>query len=170
MGCSLAVGHLALTRIVKVQLFPPQPLQNLGDKLMTHKELFNFYQSQLAWINRRLKPDCLEVYKESADTWKHAKEVAFNFYQCLRYETEDEGVVYSFSFDIDDIPPYIEDNNKFSCTGILNYRDQKFPIYLDDNGSQEFIVYEGQTISISGLGGSCDWYYLLDQLLDKIYS
>ena len=44
---------------------------------MKHEDLFREYQNKLDWIDRRLKSDCLEVYNETAESWKHAKEVAF---------------------------------------------------------------------------------------------
>lgn len=36
--------------------------------MMTEKELFELYQSKLEWINRRLEPETLELYKETAET------------------------------------------------------------------------------------------------------
>ena len=40
--------------------------------------LFNMYQSKLAWIDRRLEPDTLKTYNETAEAWKHAKEIVFD--------------------------------------------------------------------------------------------
>jgi hypothetical protein len=33
----------------------------------------------------------------------------------------------------------------------------------------EFIVFEGNEIQVSSIGGECDWYYPIDLILDKIY-
>ena len=48
---------------------------------MKHEDLFNEYQDKLKWIDRRLTPDCLEFYKDTAESWKHAKEVAYEALQ-----------------------------------------------------------------------------------------
>ena len=147
---------------------------------MTHEELFNFYQSRLAWVERRLEPETLEFYKESKESWKHAKEVIFDFYEHMRYYTDGGIPNYKDCFDYNNklihaYKPYTITSEEgitteFPCIGILKYRGQKWPIYNDDYGCQDFIVLENDyQLPICNMSGELDWYYELDRILDKIY-
>ena len=139
---------------------------------MKHRELFEWYQTQLAWVDRRREPKTLEFHGETAESWKHAKEIIFSAYEHFRYYTDDGLPNYEECFDYKDklIKTYKPYQDKFPCIGILKYRDQKWPIYNDDYGCQEFIVMEeGYHIPICNMGGSLDWYYELDKIIDKIY-
>lgn len=139
---------------------------------MKHEDLFREYQNKLDWIARRLKSDCLEFYNETAESWKHAKEVAFQMYQHLRYFCEDGIPKYSdcfyYSSDLKIKPYKTEDNTKFPCIGILKYRGQEFPIYNDDYGMSNFIVINKLPITVDSFGGETDWYYIIDKFIDKI--
>jgi hypothetical protein len=142
---------------------------------MKHVDLFDTYQSKLHWIDRRLTPDCLKIYEDTAESWKHAKEVAFSMYQELRLDCED-GIPSLHDCLIQDeekvrnTPPYkFENGYECRCHGIIHYRDHDFPLYIDDYGMSEFIVFEGNEIQVSSIGGECDWYYPIDLILDKIY-
>jgi hypothetical protein len=142
---------------------------------MKHADLFDTYQSKLQWIDRRLTPDCLKIYEDTAESWKHAKEVAFSMYQELRLDCED-GIPSLHDCLIQDeekvrnTPPYrFENGYECRCHGIIHYRDHDFPLYTDDYGMSEFIVFEGNEIQVSSIGGECDWYYPIDLILDKIY-
>ena len=141
---------------------------------MKHADLFDTYQSKLQWIDRRLTPDCLKIYEDTAECWKHAKEVAFSMYQELRLDCED-GIPSLHDCLIQDeekvrnIPPYnFENGYECRCHGIIHYRGHDFPLYIDDYGMSEFIVFEGNDIQVSSIGGECDWYYPIDLILDKI--
>ena len=141
---------------------------------MKHEDLFKIYQSKLQWIDRRLTPECLEIYEDTVESWKHAKEVAFSMYQELRLDCEDgipllKDCLSRNEEQIRDIPPYKFDNGyECPCCGILQYRGHDFPVYIDDYGMSDFIVFGGNEIQISSLGGECDWYYPIDLILDKI--
>ena len=141
---------------------------------MKHEDLFKIYQSKLQWIDRRLTPECLEIYEDTVESWKHAKEVAFSMYQELRLDCEDgipllKDCLSRNEDQIRDIPPYKFDNGyECPCCGILQYRGHDFPVYIDDYGMSDFIVFGGNEIQISSLGGECDWYYPIDLILDKI--
>ena len=146
--------------------------------MMTEKELFELYQSKLEWINRRLEPETLELYKETAETWKHAKEVAFDMYESLRslmglWPDSREHFDYTNKL-IAAYKPYEIKNDdgttaEFPCIGLLKYRGNMYPIYNDDYGMQDFIVLDGREITVSSFGGGTDWWYELDRIIDKIY-
>ena len=145
---------------------------------LTHKDLFNLYQNKLDWINRRLEPDTLEFYNETAEAWKHAKEIVFDWYQDMRYFCEG-GYPGRECFDyntkiISAYKPYEVTNKKgitteFPCIGLLKYRGNTYPIYNDDYGMQDFIVIDGREITVDSFGGGIDWWYELDRIIDKIY-
>ena len=72
---------------------------------LTSETLFGLYQSKLDWINRRLEPKTLEFYKETAESWKHAKEIVFDADFVERDCGALEGEVWSPELDLDD-PKY----------------------------------------------------------------
>ena len=142
---------------------------------MKHADLFDTYQSKLQWIDRRLTPDCLKIYEDTAESWKHAKEVAFSMYQELRLDCKDgipslHDCLIQDEEKVHNTPPYkFENGYECRCHGIIHYREHDFPLYIDDYGMSEFIVFEGNEIQVSSIGGECDWYYPIDLILDKIY-
>ena len=96
-------------------------------------------------------------------------------YQELRLDCED-GIPSLHDCLIQDeekvrnIPPYkFENGYECRCHGIIHYRGHDFPLYIDDYGMSEFIVFEGNEIQVASIGGECDWYYPIDLILDKIY-
>ena len=147
--------------------------------MLTHEELFNYYQNKLAWINRRLEPDTLEFYNETAEAWKHAKEIVFDWYQDMRYYVEggipDDRECFDYSSKlIAAYKPYeiTNDNGittKFPCIGILKYRGNTYPIYNDDYGMQTFIVINDYSITVDSFAGGTDWWYEIDRIIDKIF-
>jgi len=148
---------------------------------MTADDLFNTYKRTLEWIERRLKPDTLKFYGDEARDWKYAKDVAFSMYQSLRHYVDggvpkfDESVFYDKSL-VEGVEPYkIEYNvngetriSEFPAIGVLKYRGNEYVIYNDDYGMNSFIVLDGRTLQIDGLGGMTDWYYMIDLSIDRI--
>lgn len=141
---------------------------------MKHEDLFNEYQNKLDWINRRLEPDCLKFYDETAEAWKHAKYIAFSMYQQLRYYCEDGIPNYWECYGTDKrktrhIKPYVFENGySCPCIAILSYRDNKYPVYNDDYGMSDFVVINDNCITVDSFGGGVDWWYELDRIIDKI--
>ena len=138
---------------------------------MKHKDLFDDYKQKLNWIDRRLQPETLKFYNETAESWKHAKEIAFGMYQHLRYFCEDGIPIdcIDYKADVSNISDYVLDETSFKCIGILNYRDLQFPVYEDVYGMSNFIVLEDHMIEVSNFAGYIDWYYEVDSIIDKIY-
>ena len=58
---------------------------------------------------------------------------------------------------------------EYPVVGIFEYRGESSPIYCDDYGQQEFLIYKGKELS----GGSFnylpeyDWMYVIDGYLEK---
>jgi len=141
---------------------------------MKHEDLFNIYQHTLDWIDRRMTPETAKFYGENLESWKHAKEIAFNMYQDMRGYCED-GYPHNHEVitieGIEKYGPYELDNDyKCAVVGVLRYRGLELPVYCDDYGMCDFIVYDGKTIEVDSFGGPTDWYYVLDKYIDKIYN
>ena len=138
---------------------------------LTKEQLFILYQNKLDWINRRLEPKTLEFYHETAEAWKHAKEIVFDWYQDIRYYVDggipDEKECFDYNNKIK--AAYKPYKDKFPCIGILKYRGNTYAIYNDDYGMQDFIVIDGREITIDRFGGGTDWWYEIDRIIDKIY-
>ena len=135
---------------------------------MLHQTLYDIYLTRLAYIERRMQDDVLEFYGEEKRDWKHAKEIAFQMYEALRYEGEDPGYPTSVVKPDEPIPPYKIGDTEFPCIGVLKYRGEDIPVYNDDYGMRDFIVYQGREITHDSFGLSADWYYEVDRIKDKI--
>lgn len=142
---------------------------------MKHEDLFAVYQRMLEWIDRRKESDTAEFYKESPESWAHAKEVAFQMYQTLRHRCDDGTPSLYKDCKIDEsrkdaFPPYKHEGGttEFPCVGTFRYRDMEFPVYNDDYGMSYFTVCDGHDLQIDSFGGEMDWYYVLDKYIDKI--
>ena len=139
---------------------------------MKHADLFKAYQETLEWINRRKEPQICKFFKEEPAEWNNAKLVAFSMYQKLRYFCEDDifsglgkSIEYFKSGDPNIPPPF----DGCEACGVLYYRDNKYIIYNDEAGAEEFIVLNGEPIEIRSMfRNETDWYYMVDRVIDKI--
>lgn len=78
---------------------------------------------------------------------------------CFRKPTKDEELEYTCSLN--------NEKTTYPLTRILEYRNEKFPEYLDDYGMETFIEfenYEGKVIQIRT--NDVDWDYELDRTMD----
>lgn len=73
-----------------------------------------------------------------------------------------------------DLKPYVFDNGyKCSCFGYIDYEGNIYPVYFDDYGCQNFIVYryydennqiKEYTFPVENMAGLLDWGYELDRV------
>lgn len=122
--------------------------------------LFDTYQDTLAFINRRVSIG-LSTQKEGC----FAKRCVFKMYQDLRSYPEydkDYSLILVGPDDVTEFNSTYDGVNPLSF--ILNYRGQRFPVYNDDYGQQDFIVFKEHEIRFT----YADWWYELDRLIDKI--
>lgn len=78
---------------------------------------------------------------------------------------------------IDNIPPKIyESGYECTCFGIIAYKGNKYPVYIDDYGCQDFIVYRyydkennycEREISVRNMSGFLDWWFELNRMKDE---
>ena len=76
----------------------------------------------------------------------------------------------------DEIPPKVYDNDyKCGCYGYITYKGNIYPVYTDDNGCQDFIIYryideKGEIkeyeIAVMNMAGILDWWYELNKMKD----
>ena len=111
----------------------------------------------------------LTSYQEGFDNWKDAVVANGEVLKAQGY-IEDEYVDAVIAC-IEKYGPYELDNDyKCAVVGVLRYRGLELPVYCDDYGMCDFIVYDGKTIEVDSFGGPTDWYYVLDKYIDKIYN
>lgn len=131
---------------------------------MKHAELFKIYQESLKQIERQRKEGL-----SSPERIKKLKREAFFLYEDKRYKCEDGiGAPTSVAHPNKRIPPYEKDGQSFPCLGVIEYRGEVLPVYYDDAGMSDFIVYQGRDIMHDSFGGETDWYYEVDRIKDKI--
>ena len=92
----------------------------------------------------------------------------FSDFQTMKHYIEDEDIFKCRNPTKHEIKKYKIEGN-FPVVGILEYRDELIPVYNDDYGQQEFIIYKNKEIS----GGSYNyfpeytWMYEIDSYLEK---
>lgn len=77
----------------------------------------------------------------------------------------------------DDLPPRIEDSGYVcDCFGYIEYKGNIYPLYTDDYGCQDFIIYRYRNngaeiveyvISVQNMGGMLDWWFELNRMKDE---
>lgn len=78
---------------------------------------------------------------------------------CFREPTKDEKKEYTCSLN--------NDKNNFPLVRILEYRNERFPEYLDDYGMETFIEFEDYEGKIRQVRtNDVDWDYELDRIFD----
>ena len=74
----------------------------------------------------------------------------------------------------EDLPPKIFSNGyECKCFGIITYKGCKYPVYTDDDGMQDFIIYrfynekheiEEYNIPVQNFAGYVDWWFELNRM------
>ena len=85
-----------------------------------------------------------------------------------------------FTEDDKKYPSLIQNNGymdcEFSCIGYITWRGKEYPVYLDDYGCQDFIVFkykdeDGQVrtydITVNNMAGYIDWDWELDRMINE---
>ena len=126
---------------------------------MEFKEVLEKYENDISYANRMLSPDCLSFYKKTREYWLGYKRAMHTWLQFMKVELnfapetekmskeESEDLIYCDEF-----------NNYFYPWGWLLYRGERIPMYTDDYGQQNFIVYRGKGF----YGGSFNFHDLED--------
>ena len=62
---------------------------------------------------------------------------------------------------------YLEKYQEYP-SGILRYRGQEAPIYFDDYGQQEYMVFQNKEYNGGAYNNDCRWYFcqVIDDILD----
>lgn len=102
--------------------------------------------------------------------WNAFIDGAFYLFQNIKREID-------FEPQVDD--PTEEERQKYFLaqykeypTGILRYRNQEVPIYVDDYGQQEYMVFQGKEYAGGSYNFACrqDFCCMIDDVLDKTVS
>lgn len=101
---------------------------------------------------------------KGAEYWNAFIDGAFHLFQNIKREID-------FKPQVDD--PTEEEKQKYYLkeykeypVGILRYRGQEVPIYIDDYGQQEFIVIDGKTYGGGTYNTLCEYDFCM--IIDRI--
>jgi len=113
---------------------------------MEFKEILEKYENDIKHVNRMLNPDCLSFFKKSVEYWKGYKKACYNWFQQMKECCEDfNPKSRKPSKEEKDKFTYISESGcKYEVVAILEYRNEIIPIYCDDYGQQNFIVFKGE--------------------------
>lgn len=102
-----------------------------------------------------------------AEYWNVFIDGAFHLFQNMKREID-------FEPQVDD--PTEEEKQKYYLkeykeypVGILRYRGQEAPIYIDDYGQQEYMIFQGKEYSGGSYNFECrqDFCCMIDDVLDR---
>ncbi len=131
---------------------------------MTFKECLEIYEDNIQYADRMMKEECFSFYHKTKDYWCGYKAAAHKVFEEIKTMCED-------------FKPSIEKNEtsngkKEDQIGVLKYRGEEIPVYVDDSGQQLYIVYRNKAFG----GGSYnanpeyDFCYYIDIIKDNIYN
>ena len=97
---------------------------------------------------------------------------------CEEIENEDKIPNWKEAFTYSDVFPSLVYENGYECKsyGYLTYKGCVYPVYDDDYGCQEFIIYryydkEGKPqeyfMPVRNIAGELDWWYELDRIKES---
>lgn len=142
---------------------------------MKFEDLLKEYEQQLVYVDRMTNPDTLSFYHKTKEYWDGYLNGCFHWFEKMKLECDDfkPGINQDFSKEEEDKYKYNIKNNdeedtEYPLYGLLEYREEKIPVYIDENGQQLFIVYQEQEISGGSFNIHCeeDFCYAIDQIKD----
>ena len=134
-------------------------------------EILEKYENDIDYVNRMLSPKCLSFYKKTKEYWAGYKRAVYNWFQFMKLECNFKPETEEISEEESRNLIYVDEfNNYYFPFQWLKYRGEKIPVYSDDYGQQDFIVYKGKSF----YGGSYnfesrfDFCSFIDTIKDKI--
>lgn len=138
---------------------------------MEFQELLEQYENNIQYANRMMTPESLSFFKKTIDYWNGFKHANFKWFQTMK--------------DYSNFKPFTREPKKkekeelrytnmngdiFEPCAILEYRNEIVPIYNDDYGQQEFILYKDNIISggTYNLMADYDFCHEIDRIKDGI--
>lgn len=133
---------------------------NMYNLINRYKRDFNHCRERFGdYTSAVLKENLNEIFNLYRRMLANLNLDGFNNRNLFRTPTEEESKSYKCSLD--------NDKNDFPLVAILEYRNCKFPEYIDDYGMESFIEIsdsDGKMIQIRT--NEVDWDYELDKILD----
>ena len=78
---------------------------------------------------------------------------------------------------VDNLPSRVyESGYECKCFGIIAFKGHKYPVYSDDYGCQDFIIYcyldtngiyQEHEITVRNMAGILDWWFELNRMKDE---
>ena len=131
---------------------------------MNFKSLLENYEEviELAKIQKRRKDA-----PKGVEYWNAFIDGAFHLFQNMKYEIGFEPEV-EYPTEEEKQKYYLQKYKEYPFA-ILNYRGQEVPIYIDDYGQQEYMVFQGKEYSGGAYNFECrkDFCCIIDDYLDR---
>ena len=139
---------------------------------MEFKEILEKYEDDIKHADKMLDPKCLSFFKKSEDYWQGYKKACYSWFQSmkeytdfvpqLREPTEKEKEEFTHW--------WYETNTLQKPDRILEYRDEIVPIYYDDYGQQEIVIFKGEIISGGAFNTMAEYDFcaFIDRIKDNI--
>lgn len=140
---------------------------------MKFEDLLNLYEHNIEYANRMMTEDCLSFYKKDKQYWIGYKIATNNWFEALKDECSDFNpkIRREISKEEERECKYIDEQGyEHTPVGMFKYRGEDVPVYLDDYGQQEYIIYEGREIcgGAYNLAPEYDFCYMIDKIKDEI--
>ena len=133
---------------------------------MEFKEILEKYEDDIKYADRMLEPRCLSFFKKSEDYWKGYKKACYSWFQMAKECVHFTPLTREADEEEKEQLKYIENDTVYEPIFILLYRGEEIPVYDDDYGQQEFIIYNGEHYS----GGTYNFAAVFDfcSFVDRI--
>lgn len=139
---------------------------------MEFKEILKKYEDDINYADRMLEPKCLSFFKKSEDYWKGYKQACYSWFQLMkqftsfvpqtRIPTEEEKQDYLHWWSVTDTTQEPD--------RILEYRGETVPIYFDDYGQQEILIYKNEYCPGGAFNSMAEYDFctFIDRIKDNI--
>ena len=132
-------------------------------------EILEKYEDDIKHANRMLNPECLSFFKKSEDYWNGYKKACYNWFQLMKEYTH--FIPQTRKPNEEELQMiYIDNGISYEPVSILEYRGEEIPVYCDDYGQQEFIIYKGNIYNggAYNITAEYDFCAFIDNIKDNI--
>jgi len=112
---------------------------------MEFTKVLEKYESEINYANRMLSPECLSFYKKTEEYWRGYKKAMYKWLQFMKLHCNFTPETEQMSKKESEQLIYVDEfNNYYYPYQWLVYRGEKIPVYNDDYGQQDFVIYKGK--------------------------
>lgn len=138
---------------------------------MDFNELLEKYENDMVHVARMTKADSLSFFKKSKEYWDGYKKACFSWFQHMKNEIGFIPKIKQLTEEEIRVHKYIDESKQeYFPYKALVYRGEIIPIYMDENGQQDFIVYHDKIYcgGAYNLAAENDFCFFVDKIKDEI--